>query len=299
MGPKPITDGSRPAAALLITEARGLIPWLSAYSREATTTAAPASLMPEALPAVTVPSFLNAGLRVPNPSAVVPARGCSSVSKVMGSPLRCGTSTGSISSLNRPFSTANRAALTLCGKLILVLPGDAVALSHILCSDAHVDVRQRTPESVLDHLIHHVTVTHTVTLASLGQKVRGRTHILHSPRNHHISVSGDHCLGGKVDCLETGATDLVNGHGRGLLRKAGFNARPTGRVLPESCLQDVPHYYLFHVSCVNSSPLQSLFDRQGPQCGSRHRREGSEKAPHRCAAGAQDYCFARQRYLLV
>ncbi len=35
----------------------------------------------EALPAVTLPSFLNAGLSLPRDSAVVPARGCSSVAK--------------------------------------------------------------------------------------------------------------------------------------------------------------------------------------------------------------------------
>ena len=69
-------------------------------------TAAP-SLMVEALPAVTVPSFLNAGLSLASASAVVPARGCSSVSTTTGSPLRCGISMGVISSRKRPVATAS------------------------------------------------------------------------------------------------------------------------------------------------------------------------------------------------
>ena len=66
------------------------------------TTAAAPSFSAEALPAVTVPSFLKAARRPPRDSAVVSPRGCSSVSTIFGSPLRCGTSTGVISFLKRP-----------------------------------------------------------------------------------------------------------------------------------------------------------------------------------------------------
>ena len=70
--------------------ASGLRPSFAARSAVATTTAAAPSLMPEALPAVTVPSFLNAGFSAASFSAVVPARGYSSVSKAIGSPFFCG-----------------------------------------------------------------------------------------------------------------------------------------------------------------------------------------------------------------
>ncbi|MDT4843904.1 hypothetical protein FQZ97_778430 [compost metagenome] len=69
-------------------------------------TAAAPSLRVEALPAVTLPSFLNAGFSLARDSAVVPARTCSSVSKASGSPLRCGIRIGVISSLKRPASMA-------------------------------------------------------------------------------------------------------------------------------------------------------------------------------------------------
>ncbi|MCY1185997.1 hypothetical protein D9M73_268250 [compost metagenome] len=61
------------------------------------------------MPAVTLPSFLNAGFSLASESAVVPARTCSSVSKATGSPLRCGISTGVISALKRPASMASAA----------------------------------------------------------------------------------------------------------------------------------------------------------------------------------------------
>ena len=92
-------------------------------------TAAAPSLRPEALPAVTVPSLEKAGLSFANTSAVVPARGYSSVSKTnvcvagLGADFALGeapfplvhavmfTSTGIVSSLNLPPAMAASAFL--------------------------------------------------------------------------------------------------------------------------------------------------------------------------------------------
>ncbi len=77
-----------------------------AFSALISITAAAPSLRVEALPAVTEPSFLKAGRSLANASAVLLARGCSSVSKITGSPLRCGILTGVISSTKRPAAIA-------------------------------------------------------------------------------------------------------------------------------------------------------------------------------------------------
>ncbi|MNX33560.1 hypothetical protein D3C86_637870 [compost metagenome] len=61
--------------------------------------------MPEALPAVTRPSFLKAGFIFDSVSTVVSARTCSSVSNST-TPLRVFTSTGTICSLKRPAAMA-------------------------------------------------------------------------------------------------------------------------------------------------------------------------------------------------
>ena len=74
-----------------------------------TTTAAAPSLRPDALPAVTVPpSLRNAARSLPRPSAVTPARGCSSLSTTRV-PFRSLISTGTISSSKVPSSTARSA----------------------------------------------------------------------------------------------------------------------------------------------------------------------------------------------
>ena len=86
MGPVPIMAGSTPACAHDTTRARGAdSPRRSAALREAITTAAAPSLIPEALPAVTEPQALsNAGLSLASPSAVVLGLGCSSSATTTG-----------------------------------------------------------------------------------------------------------------------------------------------------------------------------------------------------------------------
>src|SRR5438270_63639 len=61
-----------------------------------TVNAAAPSLVPGALPAVTVPSFLNAGFSFARASIVVSSRGDSSYLITSGSPFFCGTSMGRI-----------------------------------------------------------------------------------------------------------------------------------------------------------------------------------------------------------
>ena len=85
-GPIPIISGATPAEAYETIVAKGVIPSFFAISSLITTTAAAESLIPDALPAVTAPSFLNAGFNFPRLSAVTPSLGNSSVSNTIGSP---------------------------------------------------------------------------------------------------------------------------------------------------------------------------------------------------------------------
>jgi hypothetical protein len=65
-------------------------------------------------PAVMVPSAANAGRSLPRLAAVVSGRMPSSAATTIGSPLRCGTLTGMISSANKPLSTARPARWCDC-----------------------------------------------------------------------------------------------------------------------------------------------------------------------------------------
>src|SRR4029453_3862163 len=101
-GPIPIIAGSIPVVANALILASGFNPNFSARSADITRTAAPPSLMPEALAAVTEPSLANAGFKPETESGVVPALMNSSAANATGSPLRWGIITGTISSLNLP-----------------------------------------------------------------------------------------------------------------------------------------------------------------------------------------------------
>ena len=76
----PMIRGSTPAWLYPASRPIGARPLRRTNDPEASTTAAAASLMPDALPAVTVPSFENAGRSLAIPSRLTSARTCSSVS---------------------------------------------------------------------------------------------------------------------------------------------------------------------------------------------------------------------------
>ena len=98
-GPMPMIRGSTPACAYPISLSTGVRPLLLTNDSDASTTAAAASLTPEALPAVTVPSLANAGRSLAMSSSLTSARTCSSVSTTVTLPLLPGISTGRICSL--------------------------------------------------------------------------------------------------------------------------------------------------------------------------------------------------------
>ena len=102
----PMIAGSTPTVAHDAMRASGLMPRDSASSALITTRAAAPSLMPEALPAVTVPSLVKAGRSFCIASSEAPKRGYSSVSITLSPDLPPGTVTGTISSLKRPDLTA-------------------------------------------------------------------------------------------------------------------------------------------------------------------------------------------------
>src|SRR5204862_7185336 len=85
-GPMPISDGSTPDEANALMRASGSRPSSRARFSLVTRTAAALSLRPEALAAVTVPSFAKAGFKPATDSSVAPDLMNSSAVKAIGSP---------------------------------------------------------------------------------------------------------------------------------------------------------------------------------------------------------------------
>ena len=94
-------SGGTPAVAQETIRPSGDPSRTAAVSSRATTKAAPPSTMPLAFPAVTSPSFRNAGRSRASPSRVVCGRRCPS-SDTTFSPFRVFTLTGTISSACDP-----------------------------------------------------------------------------------------------------------------------------------------------------------------------------------------------------
>ena len=95
IGPVPIIDGSTPVSAYPINFAIGFKPFSSALFFSIKTKAAAPSFIPDAFPAVTDPSFLNAGLNLAMLSISQSKRMCSSCSKTV-TPFRVFISIGKI-----------------------------------------------------------------------------------------------------------------------------------------------------------------------------------------------------------
>ncbi len=118
-------DGSTPQVAQETMRASGSTPRLLASSAVIRTRAAAPSLMPEALPAVTVPSLSKAGRSLARLSAVTPALGCSSLLTTT-SPLRVLMVTGTISSWKR-------SAFCAASALFWDLAANSSCSSRVIC----------------------------------------------------------------------------------------------------------------------------------------------------------------------
>src|SRR5699024_5942212 len=126
--------------------ANGAISSLAACSSDINTNAQAPSFTPGAFPAVTVPSLSNAGFNFSNTSSVVPSRGASSVSTIIGSPRLCGTSTGTISEAYLSDATTSNADLSLLTSylycsFLLITNFLAVVLPYVpICTCANEQV---------------------------------------------------------------------------------------------------------------------------------------------------------------
>ncbi len=100
-----MTFGSMPTLVKSTSSASGVSPRSSATEARVSTIAAPASLMPEAFPAVTVPPSRWNTVRIAASAERVTSRGCSSVSTTV-SPRRPLIVTGVISAATAPDASA-------------------------------------------------------------------------------------------------------------------------------------------------------------------------------------------------
>ena len=255
----------------------------------ATTSAAAPSLMPEALPAVTVPSFVwNAALSAASFSTVVPARGYSSRSTRTGAPFRCGISTGTISSANRPSLTASLGArLALRGETVLFLSAHPVLHRDRLGGVAHVAPLDRAREPLGDHGVQDLAMAHPVPPPGSLQQVRRVAHRLCAAGDDHIHEAGLHAFDRVHDGRETRAAHAVHRLARHAVRQPGLERRLPGDVHALAGLQHTPENHVAHVLIADARTADRLAHDNGAEVGSGQILQGAPERTDGRATGGE------------
>ena len=133
------------------------------------------------------------------------------------------------------------------GKGVLLFTADAILLDNVLGSDTHVVIVESIPQAIVHHGVDHAPVTHALAVAAVGQHVGGLAHAFLAAGNHHFSVATLDALHGHMNCLQAGATHLVDGDGRYRTGQAGVDGRLAGRVLPATGGENLAENDLTHL----------------------------------------------------
>ncbi|MNX55766.1 hypothetical protein D3C86_865390 [compost metagenome] len=183
--------------------------------------------------------------------------------------------------------------LTVDGEGILLLAGDAVALSDVLGGDAHVIVVEGIGEAIMDHRVDHLNGSHAGAPAGVGHEVRGRGHVLHAAGDDDVGVSEQDGLDAEVHRLEARTADLVDGEGGHFGGDSPLDGGLTGRALAETGLQDVAHDDFVHLIGGDASPREGLADDGRAEIHGGDVLEGAAERPDGGADGAGDDDFTR------
>ena len=151
------------------------------------------------------------------------------------------------------------------GELVQLLTGDAPHVADVLGGGAHVIVVERIPQTVADHGVDDLLVTHAGAPALLGQGIGGSGHILHAAGHHDVGIAGEDGAAALDDGLHAGAAHHTHGVGGGGQGHAGLHSGLTGGVLAQGGGEDAAEHDLVHVLGGHVGPLQGLLDDQSAQ----------------------------------
>ena len=281
--------GSTPVVQYERMRASGFRPELAAFFSVETTSAAAPSLMPDALPAVTVPSLVNAGLSAASFSAVVPARGYSSCVTRTGGPLLLRHFDGDDLPVEDAGVHRNLGpALALGGERVLVLARDDVAPADLLGGHAHVASLDRAGQAFLQHRVDDLGVAHPIAPARALQQIRGVAHRFGAAREHQVDVAGLDRFDGVHDRLKARAADAIDGFRRDLDRHARLDRRLARHVHAGARLQHAAHDHVADVGRVDAGARDGLANDDRAEVGGRKIFEGSAEGADRRPAGAEN-----------
>ena len=130
---------------------------------------------------------------------------------------------------------------------VLLLPGDAVPLGHVLGGHAHVDPGDGAREPVHEQ-VHHLAVAHAVARARVEERVGDAVHALHPTGHEQVGLAEADRLGREFRGLHPRAAGLVDGEGRDRIGKPGRESGHAGRADLVARLQHIAHRHLLDLA---------------------------------------------------
>ena len=244
--------------------------------------------MPEALPAVTVPSFEKAGRSFATASIVVPGP---DVLVLVDDDVALAARDGHGDDLVLELAALLRSlGLVLRGdrELVLLLAGKLPALRHVLGGGAHVVTVEGVQQSVLQHRVDELEVAHLGAAAHIGG-VRRLRHRFLAARDDDVGVAVGDLLHADGDRAQARAAELVQPPGCLLLRDARRHRGLAGRVLALAGSEDLPEDDLVDLAGVDLRTLERRLDRHRPELVRRGVGEGAVERADRGAGRTNDH----------
>ena len=126
-------------------------------------------------------------------------------------------------------------------ELVLLLARDAVFFRDVLAGDAHVVVVVNVPQAVVHHGVDDLRIAQTISFARLRQKIGSVGHRFHAAGDDDGTVFGLDRLRRECDCFQSGAANLVDGHGTYLRRQSAEDCGLARGILSQSGGDHVAH----------------------------------------------------------
>ncbi len=249
---------------------------------------------------MTLPPGRKAGARRARASIVVSGRGCSSRVTAIGSPRGWGMTTGHELVVEAArLDGGGRAALALEGEGVLALarhvPVVGDALGRLAEADRRVGgVERRVHEAPAERRIDEVVGTPLEGRLGLEHHPRRPAHRFHPARDEDVAVADGDRVGRRVDRLEPGAAQAVDGQPANRDGVAGQEQRHAGDVaIVLAGLVGAAEDHVLDDGRVDSRPFDDRAQDDRRKVVRADPGEGAAVAPDRGPDGIDDHGVAK------
>ena len=182
--------------------------------------------------------------------------------------------------------------MALESKLVLLFTRNSIFLGNQLRRHAHMEIFVNVPKAIVNHGINDFAIANAIATACPRQQIGAIGHRFHSASDDDVAFAKHHVLCSERDCLESRATDFVDGHGGDTRMQPSAQCRLPRRILAQSRLHDVAHDDFVHCVRLNACAVRDFSNNSGAKFRGRKRRERTLKFADSSTYGTQDHGLA-------